>query len=123
MEKQSIINTINSNESEIRKLELLQGTLDPAKWQFRQTSNRIDVLQKVNREHYQRLNNFKVVKLNVKEDVFGNIGKVFHIKGEALELYVFIVIAILIELALLITSNLNVDGALNMLKPELHMQA
>jgi hypothetical protein len=105
MEKQSIIDTINSNAAEIQKLESLRGTLDPAKWQFRQTSNRIDVLQKANRDHYLRLNDFKAVKLNVKEDVFGSIGKVFHVKGESLELYVFIVIALLIELALLITSK------------------
>ena len=105
MEKQSIINTINSNEAEIKKLETLRGTLDPAKWQFRQVSDRIDVLQNANNEHYQRLDGFKEVKVNVKEDVFGNIGKVFHVKGESLEIYVFIVMAILIELALLITSK------------------
>ena len=105
MEKQSIINTINSNETEIKKLESLRGALDPAKWQFRETSNRIDVLQAANNEHYQRLGDFKEVKVNVKDDVFGNIGKVFRVKGEALEIYVFIVMAILIELALLITSK------------------
>ena len=105
MEKQSIIDTINSNAAEIKKLESLRGTLDPAKWQFRETSDRIDVLQAANNEHYQKLGDFKEVKVNVKDDVFGNIGKVFHVKGEALEIYVFIVMAILIELALLITSK------------------
>jgi len=118
MEKQSIIDTIKSNEAEIKKLELLRGTLDPSKWQFRQVSDRIDVLQNANNEHYQRLDGFKEVKINVKEDVFGNIGKVFHVKGESLEIYVFIVMAILIELALLITSkDIKTVSEMNETKP------
>ena len=118
MEKQSIINTINSNEAEIKKLESLRGTLDPSKWQFRQVSDRIDVLQNANSEHYQRLDGFKEVKVNVKEDVFGNIGKVFHVKGESLEIYVFVVMAILIELALLITSkDIKTVSEVNETKP------
>ena len=104
-EKQSILDTIHSNESEIKKLESLRETLDPSKWQFREASSRIDALQKANSEHYLRLADFKEVKVNIKDDVFGSIGKAFHIPGECLQLYVFIVIAILIELALLITSR------------------
>ena len=104
-EKQSIIDTIHSNQSEISQLETLRAKLDPAKWQFREASDRIDVLQSANNEHYQRLADFKEVKVNVKDDVFGSIGKAFHIPGESLQLYVFIVIAVLIELALLITAR------------------
>lgn len=105
MEKQSIISTIKSNETEIKQLETLRDTLDPAKWQFKQTASRIDVLQKANTGHYLRLGEFKEVKINVKDDTFGKIGTVFHISSESLEIYVFIVIAILIELALIVTSR------------------
>lgn len=104
MEKQSIISTIKSNESEIKQLETLRKTLNPAEWEFRRVSSRIDVLQKANVGHYEKLGNFKEAKLDVQEDVFNSIGSGIHIAGEFLKLYVFIVIAILIELALLITS-------------------
>jgi hypothetical protein len=117
MEKDSIINTIQSNESEIKQLESLRETLDPAKWQYRQTSSRIDALQKANTGHYERLGTFKEVKIDIKDDVFGPIGKAFRIKGASLELYVFIVIAVLIELALLITSK-SIKSASNIEKLE-----
>ena len=67
-EKQSIINTIQSNESEIKQLEVLRAKLEPSKWQFREVSNRIDILQSANNEHYQRLGDFKEVKVNVKDE-------------------------------------------------------
>ena len=56
-------------------------------------------------EHYQRLADLKEVKVNIKDDIFGSIGKAFHIPGESMQLYVFIVVVVLIELALLITSR------------------
>jgi hypothetical protein len=124
MEKQSIINTIQSNESEIKKLEALRNTLDPAKWQFRQTSNRIDALQKANVGHYAILKTFKEEKIDVKKDVFGSIGDRFNVKGETLELYVFIVIAILIELGLLITSkDIKTNTKSTSLKPTASFQS
>ena len=104
MEKQSIIDTIKSNESEIKQRNELKAKQNPATWEYKQNASRIDALQKADTAHYIDLGKFKEVKLDVQKDIFDSIGKEININGGKLKLYVFVVIAILIELALLVTS-------------------
>jgi hypothetical protein len=43
-------------------------------------------------------------KINVNKDIYDTLGKVLHVDGEVIKLYMLLVLSLLIELALLVTS-------------------
>ena len=104
LQKQAIIDNINSNEAEIKKMGPLKETLNPNSEQYKLISQRIDALQKVDRGLFEQLKGFAEVKVNVQNDVYDTLGKALRIDGGLIKLYMLLVISSLIELALLITS-------------------
>lgn len=104
LQKQAIIDNVNSNEAEIKKLEPIKETLNSSSEQYRVTSQRIDALQKVDRGLFEQLKGFSAVKIDIQTDVYDTLGAALHTQGKFIKLYMLFIISALIELALLVTS-------------------
>lgn len=108
LQRQAIIDNINSNETEIKKLEPVKERLDSNNNQYRLTSQRIDTLQRVDRGLFEQLKGFAEVKVNIQKDIYDTLGKALHIQGDWIKLYMFMVLSLLLELGLLLT-NFNIE--------------
>jgi hypothetical protein len=96
------VKDIQTIEHEIIKLDGFRSGITNYNWRFREISSKISRLQQKKTELQMSLSN--KAEVNITKDVYDTLGKSVNISGNTLKIYTFLIIAIFLVVALLITS-------------------
>lgn len=104
LERSTIIDDVEINKREIKRLEASREKLSEVEWKFKEITGRIDALQRTDRELLSKLENYKEVKTDVDQNVFDVLGSIVKVSGTAVKLYILFILSFLLELSLILTS-------------------